>query len=268
MLDRSTVYTKARWGAAALLIFLYSWRVYLLQGWYIVSYGLGIFLLNTAIGFVSPQIDPDAVEGGGPVLPTAGKGGEFRPFTRRVPEFKAWHSTVKAVLASIVMTFFSFFDIPGTFALRSVALTLRFGLFWGVEMRSADQLPTHKSVLADFARVLCAPALHDHEAADCAHDQASLRAVVQRENSLRPERPRQRARRLQGRRHVSLENTSKQPPPFFHAQGWRRDSWASRVVAAALAPPPPASLPQGKLSKGEIKLSKGGLGRGFLWGGP
>jgi type IV secretory pathway TrbD component len=36
--------------------------VYLLEGWYIVSYGLGIYFLNLSIGFLSPVADP-AVDG-------------------------------------------------------------------------------------------------------------------------------------------------------------------------------------------------------------
>merc|ERR1712013_607374 len=37
---------------------------------------------------------------------------EFRPFNRRVPEFKFWWSATKAVLISMAMTLFSLFDIP------------------------------------------------------------------------------------------------------------------------------------------------------------
>ena len=30
----------------------------ILQGWYIVTYALGIYLLNLFIGFLTPKIDP------------------------------------------------------------------------------------------------------------------------------------------------------------------------------------------------------------------
>lgn len=65
-------------------------------------------MLNLFIGFLSPQIDPETE---GPLLPGSSKG-EFRPFSRRVPEFKFWHSATNAVLVSILMTCFSMFDIP------------------------------------------------------------------------------------------------------------------------------------------------------------
>jgi len=36
-------------------------RVYFIDGWYIITYGLGIFLLNNFIGFLSPLEDPEQV---------------------------------------------------------------------------------------------------------------------------------------------------------------------------------------------------------------
>ena len=50
---------------------VYAFRVYVVNGWFIVTYGLGIFLLNNFIGFLSPQIDP---ESDGPLLPTTNDG--------------------------------------------------------------------------------------------------------------------------------------------------------------------------------------------------
>ena len=57
-----------------------------LQGFYIVSYALGIYNLNLLLGFLTPQIDPEME---GPTLPNKGSD-EFRPFVRRLPEFKFW----------------------------------------------------------------------------------------------------------------------------------------------------------------------------------
>ena len=52
---------------------------------------------NLFLAFLQPKIDPslemdmeaDSVEEGGPVLPTRSDD-EFRPFVRRLPEFKFW----------------------------------------------------------------------------------------------------------------------------------------------------------------------------------
>ncbi|PRQ21318.1 putative retrieval of early ER protein Rer1 [Rosa chinensis] len=55
-----------------------------------MSYGLGIYLLNLLIGFLSPQVDPEIHDlSDGPSLPTRGSD-EFRPFVRLLPEFKFW----------------------------------------------------------------------------------------------------------------------------------------------------------------------------------
>lgn len=88
LLDDWTPYPRPRWGFTAGLAVLYVVRVYYLAGWYIISYALAIYLLNLLIGFLSPQVDPESE----PSLPTR-QDDEFRPFIRRVPEFKFWYHT-------------------------------------------------------------------------------------------------------------------------------------------------------------------------------
>ena len=91
-LDRAAPHTAGRWAGTLLAAAVYALRVYYAQGFYVVSYGLGIYLLNLLIGFLSPMVDPEveALDGaGGPALPTRGND-EFKPFIRRLPEFKFW----------------------------------------------------------------------------------------------------------------------------------------------------------------------------------
>ncbi|KAI9113526.1 hypothetical protein K1719_015453 [Acacia pycnantha] len=112
LLDKATPHVLHRWIAFLVVVFIYVVRVYFVQGFYIVSYGLGIYILNLLIGFLSPQIDPEIQEiSDGPSLPTRGSD-EFRPFVRRLPEFKFWYSITKAFCIAFVMTFFSAFDVP------------------------------------------------------------------------------------------------------------------------------------------------------------
>ncbi|PNJ47863.1 RER1 isoform 6 [Pongo abelii] len=94
-LDKSTPYTAVRWVVTLGLSFVYMIRVYLLQGWYIVTYALGIYHLNLFIAFLSPKVDPSLMEDSddGPSLPTK-QNEEFRPFIRRLPEFKFWDASV------------------------------------------------------------------------------------------------------------------------------------------------------------------------------
>lgn len=107
-LDKSTPHVVGRWLAFVVLAAIYVVRVYSIVGFYIVSYGLGIYILNLLIGFLSPQADPEME---GQSLPTK-RSDEFKPFIRRLPEFKFWYSITKAFCIAFAMTFFSIFDVP------------------------------------------------------------------------------------------------------------------------------------------------------------
>jgi len=115
MLDRWTPYTTSRWVATVLLLLAFMARIFLAQGWYIVTYALAIYHLNLLLAFLTPKIDPamaelDADEDG-PELPT-NQNEEFRPFIRRLPEFKFWYSATKATAIAFFCTFWEFFNIP------------------------------------------------------------------------------------------------------------------------------------------------------------
>ena len=95
-LDRSTPHPVQRWLGTLAVAAIYVLRVYYVQGFYIVSYGLGIYILNLLIGFLSPKVDPELEALDGASLPTRGSD-EFKPFIRRLPEFKFWY-TLKTTL--------------------------------------------------------------------------------------------------------------------------------------------------------------------------
>jgi Rer1 family len=83
-----------------------------------VAYSLGIYLLNLFLAFLQPKFDPsneaidnemeDGAAGG---LPTK-QDEEFRPFIRRLPEFKFWYSATRAISIAFTCTWFSVFDVP------------------------------------------------------------------------------------------------------------------------------------------------------------
>jgi hypothetical protein len=110
-LDKTTPHANYRWIGTFVIVAIYCLRVYYIEGFYIVSYGLGIYLLNLLIGFLSPLVDPETANSDGPMLPTKGSD-EFKPFIRRLPEFKFWYTMTKAFCIAFVMTFFSLFDVP------------------------------------------------------------------------------------------------------------------------------------------------------------
>jgi len=107
-LDKTVVWVRVRWAIFAVLLVLFAARVYLKQGYFVVSYGLGIYMLNLFIGFLSPAVDPETEE---TTLPTK-ESTEYRPFTRKLPEFKFWWSGARATAIALGMTFIPFFDLP------------------------------------------------------------------------------------------------------------------------------------------------------------
>lgn len=127
---------------------LFFLRIFICQGWYIVCYALEIYHLNLFIAFLTPKIDPEfdlygecatvcvcwsilarwngscylqwlcdsfsirqIIEDQGPELPTRSNQ-EFRPFIRRLPEFKFWYEITRSIVIGLACTFFEIFNIP------------------------------------------------------------------------------------------------------------------------------------------------------------
>ncbi|CAF0825437.1 unnamed protein product [Didymodactylos carnosus] len=117
ILDRVTPFIGVRWLLNIVLLILFLLRIFFLQGFYIIAYGLGIFLLNQLILFLTPKQDPSLQEldnddgNNVPILPTRANE-EFRPFMRRLPEFKFWYTSFKACIISLLLTCFTIFDVP------------------------------------------------------------------------------------------------------------------------------------------------------------
>ncbi|XP_034682273.1 protein RER1B isoform X1 [Vitis riparia] len=110
-LDRSAPHIAERWLGTLVAASIYFLRVYYVQGFYVISYGLGIYVLNLLIGFLSPKVDPELETLDGASLPTKDSD-EFKPFVRRLPEFKFWYSITKAFVVAFGLTFFSMLDVP------------------------------------------------------------------------------------------------------------------------------------------------------------
>lgn len=114
-LDKISPHWKARWTFSIVALLVFMARVVLSQGWYVICYGLAIYYLNLLIGFLSPKVDPsllgDDDESGGPMLPTHAND-EYRPFIRRLPEFKFWIGGTSATLIALFLTLFEIFDLP------------------------------------------------------------------------------------------------------------------------------------------------------------
>lgn len=151
LLDRVAPYKLYRWVSLVVILLLFLLRMFVLEGFYIVAYVLFIFILNQFILFLQPKDraalvaravssssssdqsdqqqtqNPNQPNGGqqqqqqqkdessASDLPTTsfeGDEDEFRPFVRRLPEFKFWYSTTYATILAICATFVKAFDVP------------------------------------------------------------------------------------------------------------------------------------------------------------
>ncbi|TIB71127.1 retention in the endoplasmic reticulum [Wallemia mellicola] len=143
-LDLITPFTVYRWLSTTFLLFVFCLRIVLSHGVLLYSY------LNLFLAFLTPKFDPsveedeemDNLEGGNDESNTYGGGGgyglgsgglldkdeEFRPFIRRLPEFKFWYSATRAILVSILCTTTSAFDIPVYWPILLVYFFILFSL--------------------------------------------------------------------------------------------------------------------------------------------
>ncbi|KAL9299826.1 Protein RER1D [Arabidopsis thaliana] len=110
-LDRSAPNIVRRWLVTLVATVIYIYRVYSVYGYFVISYGLATYILNLLIGFLSPKVDPE-LEALDPDSLPVDESDEYKPFVRRLPEFKFWYAATKAFVVAFVMTFFSFLDVP------------------------------------------------------------------------------------------------------------------------------------------------------------
>ncbi|KAG7665022.1 uncharacterized protein J8A68_001429 [[Candida] subhashii] len=123
-IDRIVPHTIERWIGFGVLLCVFLIRIFIGQGWYIICYALGIYLLNLFLAFLTPKFDPsleqemknESIEEG--IQDDEGEGGsgkdgdEFRPFIRRLPEFKFWYNATRATFLGLVLSIFEITDIP------------------------------------------------------------------------------------------------------------------------------------------------------------
>ncbi|TYJ54129.1 hypothetical protein B9479_005227 [Cryptococcus floricola] len=155
-LDRSTPMVLERWLLTLGFFIIFLLNVIIRQGWYIVCYALAIYILNLFLAFLQPRFDPslaedlaaDDVEEGAPGLPGGGAGAkpaggikgllngfstgeedeEFRPFIRRLPEFKFWYSATKATSIALLCTITRATDVPVYWPILVIYFFTLFGL--------------------------------------------------------------------------------------------------------------------------------------------
>lgn len=114
-----------RWAFLGCIALIYTVRVALLDGFFVVTYALGILHINLLVGFLTPKwlpreaqdaIAAEADEGTGPALPRTGgdalRLGDNPVFVRRLPEFRFWWTSLRAWVAGLAATFIPPLDVP------------------------------------------------------------------------------------------------------------------------------------------------------------
>ena len=127
--DKIIIYPLERWLVTSILLLIYVIRVVLTRGYACLTYCIGIHILNSFIGFISPLEDPEEFElnKDDSFLPQKNNE-EYKPFYRKVKEFTFWNRVSMTLLVSIFLTFFKGFDIPVFWPLLLVYFFLIFGL--------------------------------------------------------------------------------------------------------------------------------------------
>ncbi|KAJ1928809.1 hypothetical protein IWQ60_001712 [Tieghemiomyces parasiticus] len=174
-LDSTISYTAYRWVFTALSLVAFLTRILMTHGWYIVTYALGIYLLNLFLAFLTPKwvsgtsdsvLDNDGedemgggsssgggagglLDGNGPGLLPTSNSEEFRPFIRRLPEFKFWLSATQATLVAFACTLFPFLDIPVYWPILLVYFVLLFVL---TMRRQIEHMMRHKYLPFDLGK--------------------------------------------------------------------------------------------------------------------
>ena len=110
--DKIFIYKTQRWLFILFLFIIYFIRMMLTNGYYALTYCLGIHFLNSFIGFISPLDDPEENTNENESYLPQKNNEEFRPFQRKVKEFQFWSVMFWTLTVGIILTFFECFDIP------------------------------------------------------------------------------------------------------------------------------------------------------------
>merc|ERR1719263_896400 len=126
-------YPRERWSICAILFLIYLWSSAWGSHFFVVSYGIFVFLVQNLAEFVSPKYDED----GNPLLPKR-EDGEYKAFLRQIPEITLWTRTIVSLVMADVISRFHSLDVPVYWPIL-VAYSI-FLFFYLLRERMADML--------------------------------------------------------------------------------------------------------------------------------
>ncbi|EJW04654.1 hypothetical protein EDEG_01145 [Edhazardia aedis USNM 41457] len=114
-LDKLAPMKKERWVFLILFMILYFLRIIVIQQFFLITYCVSIYLLHGLIEFLTPKEEniPDPFDNfEDDVYEQTTLDDEYRPFIRRMPEYKFWMFCMQLIGTAFMCTFFDFLDIP------------------------------------------------------------------------------------------------------------------------------------------------------------
>eukprot|EP00347_Sterkiella_histriomuscorum_P010470 403376158 len=113
-LDKIAAFPTQRWIFLVVMGAVYCLRVYMNDGYALITYLLGLFYLNQMLLYLSPAEDPEDMEFDDEsdfILPMR-ENDEFKGFQRKIYEMELWKLLTYATITCFFMTFFEFFVFP------------------------------------------------------------------------------------------------------------------------------------------------------------
>ena len=149
-MDKTIVHTKFRWASFIMFLILFFVRIISIQGFFVVTYALSIFLLNLFLRFITPiKADLEDEDCDTPVLPIREKD-EYKPMLRKLGEFKFWKTGIQVIFFAFLCTFVQALNFPVFWPV----LVMYFVLLFAVTMkRQIAHMIKHGYLPIDYGKI-------------------------------------------------------------------------------------------------------------------
>ncbi|CAD8175038.1 unnamed protein product [Paramecium pentaurelia] len=112
IIDKWIMHPGKRWSLCALLLFFYFSRLVETQSYFVVSYMLGIQIIQSLLRYFTPLGLPDIEDEDEDVNIQLPQHTDDRPLIRSMPEIQLWEQIIFALFLSNFATYFQIFDLP------------------------------------------------------------------------------------------------------------------------------------------------------------
>lgn len=119
LIDKTGPKIWLRWTFFGVLLLLFFMKIFVTGSHHLIAYCLGVYLVHGFVLFATPKDEriPDPFEEDdindieNDYTPVS-VDNNLRPFIRNMPEFTYWLFCIKIVIGSLLLSMFSFTDIP------------------------------------------------------------------------------------------------------------------------------------------------------------